>query len=104
MDAIFKNYIDGQFVDAARTFPSIDPSTGRSWATMPSAGEADVDRAVRAAHRAFHDPAWRGLTATQRGRLLYKLGDLVQANAQRLAELETRDTGKIIRETSAQIA
>lgn len=104
MEAVFKNYIDGQFVDAAKTFSSIDPSTGRNWATMPSAGEADVDRAVRAAHRAFHDLAWRGLTATQRGRLLYRLGDLVQANAQRLAELETRDTGKIIRETSAQIA
>jgi aldehyde dehydrogenase (NAD+)/betaine-aldehyde dehydrogenase len=104
MDVAFKNYIDGQFVDAAKTFPSIDPSTGRHWATMPSACEADVDRAVRAAHRAFHDTSWRGLTATQRGRLLYKLGDLVQANASRLAELETRDTGKIIRETSAQIA
>lgn len=104
MDVAFKNYIDGQFVDAAGTFHSIDPSTGRHWATMPSAGEADVDRAVRAAHHAFHDTAWRGLTATQRGRLLYKLGDLVQASARRLAELETRDTGKIIRETSAQIA
>lgn len=104
MDTVFKNYIDGQFVDAAKTFPSIDPSTGKIWARMPASDAADVDRAVTAAHRAFNDKAWSGLTATQRGRLIYKLGDLVQANAKHLAELETRDTGKIIRETSAQIA
>jgi len=104
METVFKNYIDGQFTDAAKTFPSIDPSSGKIWATMPASDAADVDRAVKAAHRAFHDKAWSGLTATQRGRLIYKLGDLVQANAKHLAELETRDTGKIIRETSAQIA
>ena len=68
------------------------------------ASAADVDRAVRAAHRAFHAPEWAGLTATARGKLLNQLADLVQAAAPRLAALETRDTGKIIRETSAQIA
>lgn len=104
MSVRFQNYIDGAFVDAGQSFDSLDPSTGRPWASMPAADPADVDRAVCAAHRAFRDRAWAGLTATQRGRLIHRLGDLIQANAPRLAEIETRDTGKIIRETSAQIA
>jgi acyl-CoA reductase-like NAD-dependent aldehyde dehydrogenase len=99
----FQLYIDGAFADAAQTFESIDPATGEAWAIMPAASEADVNRAVEAADRAFHDGAWSGLTATQRGKLLTRLGDLVAENADRLAELETRDTGKIIRETRAQI-
>ena len=64
----------------------------------------DVNRAVAAAKKAFHDPSWRNLNATQRGKLLYKLADLVEKNASELARLETADTGKIIRETSSQIA
>ncbi|TGP50881.1 aldehyde dehydrogenase [bacterium M00.F.Ca.ET.230.01.1.1] len=100
----FRNYIDGQFTEGACTFDSIDPSTGLPWATMPAATIADVDRAVEAAHRALRSRPWSAMTATARGKLLVKLGDLVAANAGRLAELETRDTGKIIRETRAQIA
>ncbi|MEW6633313.1 MAG: aldehyde dehydrogenase [Pseudomonadota bacterium] len=100
----FRNYIDGQFAEPASTFESIDPSTGLSWATMPAATVADVDRAVEVAHRALRSGLWVSMTATTRGKLLVKLGDLVAANAGRLAELETRDTGKIIRETRAQIA
>ena len=99
----FPLYIDGAFVEAAQTFESLDPASGRAWALMPAASEADIDRAVEAADRAFHDPAWAGLTASQRGKLLMRLGDLVAEHAPRLAELETRDTGKIIRETRAQI-
>jgi aldehyde dehydrogenase (NAD+) len=100
----FQCYINGEFADGEARFESIDPATGRAWAEMPEAREADVDRAVGAAHNALYGGAWPRLTATQRGKLLYKLADLVAANAQKLAELETRDTGKIIRETSAQIA
>ena len=100
----FQQLIDGVFEDGAQGFDSLDPATGTPWARMPMASAADVDRAVRAAHRAFHAPEWAGLTATARGKLLYRLADLVQAAAPRLAALETRDTGKIIRETSAQIA
>jgi aldehyde dehydrogenase (NAD+)/betaine-aldehyde dehydrogenase len=99
----FRLYIDGTFVEGGASFDSLDPATGAAWARMPAATAADVDRAVRAAHRAFDDPAWADLTATQRGKLLMRLGDLVAAHAQELAELETRDTGKIIRETRAQI-
>ncbi len=100
----FQQYIDGQFEDGSARFDSIDPATGKVWASMPEAREADVDRAVKAAEEALWNGAWPALTASARGKLLYRLADLVQAHASRLAELETRDTGKIIRETSAQIA
>ncbi|OHV80878.1 aldehyde dehydrogenase [Ensifer sp. LCM 4579] len=100
----FQCYIDGEFADGEARFESIDPATGLAWAEMPEAREADVDRAVQAAYRALHHGPWPKLSATQRGKLLYKLADLVAENAGKLAELETRDTGKIIRETSAQIA
>lgn len=100
----FEHYIDGKFETGARQFASLSPATGEAWAMMPEATAEDVNRAVAAAHRALNDKAWAGLTATQRGALLYRLADLVAAKAQELAEIETRDTGKIIRETSAQIA
>ncbi|MDX8491602.1 aldehyde dehydrogenase [Mesorhizobium sp. VK22B] len=103
-DALFRNFIDGRFDEPSATFASVDPSTGAPWAKMPAASEADVDRAVEAAHRALRSGPWRTMTATARGKLLVRLGDLVAANVGRLAELETRDTGKIIRETRAQIA
>ncbi|QAX31941.1 aldehyde dehydrogenase [Leisingera sp. NJS204] len=100
----FQQYIGGAFEDAGSTFESLDPATGGPWAQMPNASVADVDRAVCAAEAAFFSPEWAGMSATQRGKLLLRLADLVAENAPRLAELETRDTGKIIRETSAQIA
>lgn len=101
----FQCYIDGRFEDGEARFASLDPASGTAWAEMPESREADVGRAVEAAHRAlYEDAGWSKLTATQRGKLLYRLADLVTENAKTLAELETRDTGKIIRETSAQIA
>ena len=99
----FQQYIDGTFEDATTTFDSVNPATGAVWAKMPAASAADVDRAVQAAHRALSEPAWAALTASARGKLLYRLADLVAENAQQLAELETADTGKIIRETRSQI-
>ncbi|UWQ64989.1 aldehyde dehydrogenase (plasmid) [Leisingera caerulea] len=100
----FQQYIGGAFEDAGSTFESLDPATGKPWAQMPAASAEDADRAVRAAEAAFFSSEWAGMTPTQRGKLLMRLADLVAENAPRLAELETRDTGKIIRETSAQIA
>lgn len=100
----FQQYIDGRFEDGSATFESLDPATGQPWALMPEARSDDVERAVAAAERAFFAPEWANLTATARGKLLLRLADLVQEAAPRLAALETRDTGKIIRETSAQIA
>jgi aldehyde dehydrogenase (NAD+) len=100
----FQQYIDGQFEDAGASFPSIDPATGEQWATMPEARSDDVDRAVEAAHRALRSGPWPAMTPTARGKLLVRLAQLTATNAPALAEVETRDTGKIIRETSAQIA
>lgn len=99
----FQLYIDGQFQDGAATFPSLNPATGTPWADMPEAREVQVNAAVDAAHRAFHSSPWPTMTATQRGKLLMRLADLVAEAAPELARLETRDTGKIIRETTAQI-
>ena len=100
----FQLYIDGAFEDGAGRFPSLDPATAAPWADMPEAREAEVDRAVTAAHRAFVSGPWPKMTATQRGKLLMRLADLVAKAAPELARIETRDTGKIIRETTAQIA
>ncbi|WP_417713717.1 aldehyde dehydrogenase [Pseudophaeobacter arcticus] len=100
----FHQYIGGQFEAGSAQFDSLDPATGDVWAKMPEASPADVDRAVHAAEAAFCGSDWAAMTASQRGKLLLRLADLVAENAPRLAELETRDTGKIIRETSAQIA
>jgi aldehyde dehydrogenase (NAD+) len=100
----FQHYIGGGFADGDSAFDSLDPASGTTWAQMPTATPADVNRAVEAAERAFFSPDWALMTATARGKLLMRLADLIAENAQHLAELETRDTGKIIRETSAQIA
>ncbi len=100
----FQHYIGGVFEDATEHFDSINPATGAPWARMPEATVADVSRAVDAAERAFLSTEWASMTASARGRLLMRLADLIAEAAPRLAKLETRDTGKIIRETSAQIA
>ncbi|MEM8688940.1 MAG: aldehyde dehydrogenase [Pseudomonadota bacterium] len=101
MSTDWKLYIDGEFCDAegGATFDSIDPSTGEVWAKFPAASAADVDRAVEAAQRAFESPEWANMLPTQRGKLLFKLAELVAEHAGEIAELETRDTGKVIRET-----
>ena len=102
----YKMFIGGEWTDAASgaTFESHNPFTGKPWALIPRAGPEDVDRAVRAAHKAFSEGDWPRLTATQRGALLRKLGDLVGPNAKRLAEIEVRDNGKLISEMGAQTA
>ncbi|ENX34735.1 hypothetical protein F889_02024 [Acinetobacter colistiniresistens] len=104
MTSQFQLYINGQFEDGAAQFDSINPATGQVWAKMPEARRDEVNRAVAAATHALQESAWAGLTASQRGKLLYKLADLVEKAAPQLAQYETSDTGKIIRETSSQIA
>ncbi|ENX17811.1 hypothetical protein F895_00534 [Acinetobacter sp. CIP 64.2] len=104
MTSQFQLYINGQFEDGAAQFDSINPATGQVWAKMPEARRDEVNRAVAAATHALQDSAWAGLTASQRGKLLYKLAELIEQAAPQLAQYETSDTGKIIRETSSQIA
>lgn len=103
--ARFQMCIDGQWLDAlsGKTFESLDPSSAQPWALLPDAAEEDVERAVQAAQKAFDDPAWRKLSATARGKLLRRLGDLIAENREHLAQLESRDNGKLIRETRGQV-
>src|SRR5690349_12497875 len=100
----FGHYIDGQEVEPIQgtRLPSEDPFTGEVWATVARGGKEDVDRAVDAAHRAFENRAWRSLTASQRGKLLHSLADLIREHAPRLAEIEQRDNGKLMTEVKAQ--
>jgi aldehyde dehydrogenase (NAD+) len=99
----FQNMVGGRQVEAARTFESFDPYTGKPWALIPADGAAEVDAAVAAASAAFHSRDWRGLNATARGKLLTRLADLIAQDADRLAALETRDNGKLIVEMRAQV-
>jgi aldehyde dehydrogenase (NAD+) len=92
-------FIDGEFVDAldGATFRTIDPHDGSVIADVARAGPADVDRAVIAAAAAF--PAWARMQASARGRLLLRLADLIEANTDELATLESLDTGHPIRDS-----
>jgi acyl-CoA reductase-like NAD-dependent aldehyde dehydrogenase len=80
-----------------RTFETFDPATGRVITTVAQAGAADVDRAVRAARSAFEDGPWRNAPAAERSRLINRLADLVQDNAEELAQLEALDNGKPVK-------
>lgn len=95
----------GSWVDPASGawFESVNPFTANPWALVPRGAKPDVDRAVAAAKAAFYGDAWRKLTATARGALLRRLGDLVASEAQRLAEIETTDNGKLLAEMRAQV-
>jgi acyl-CoA reductase-like NAD-dependent aldehyde dehydrogenase len=99
----FSNIVDGVAKPGGATFESFDPFTGKPWALIPRCGAREVEQAVDAAHKAFRAKEWRGLTASARGRLLVRLADLIAANAERLAALETRDNGKLITEMTAQL-
>jgi aldehyde dehydrogenase (NAD+) len=98
-------YINGKQKEPAGSqyFESFDPYTGKPWALVARGGAEDVNEAVEAAYSAFRSAAWGGLTATARGRLLNRLGDLVAENADRLGRIETRDNGKLLAEMLAQV-
>lgn len=99
----FGNLVDGKQVEASDYFESFDPFTGKPWALIPRCNKADVDAAVEAASRAFHSAEWRRLTASARGKLLVRFADLLIEKAAELAEIETRDNGKLIAEMSGQV-
>ena len=96
--------IGGQWADpvGGQWFPSENPFTGQAWAEIPRGKAEDVDKAVKAAWEAFRGP-WRSMTASARGAVLRRFGDLVAENAERLAELESRDNGKLITEMRGQL-
>ncbi len=96
-----KMLIDGKFVDAksGKTFTTINPATEEVLASIPEGGSQDVDMAVKAARNAFENGPWRKMSAAKRGHLLYKFADLIEKHADELAELETLDNGKPIKES-----
>jgi betaine-aldehyde dehydrogenase len=96
----YQLFIDGKWVDAesGKTFTTPNPSTGETLAEVAEADKADVDKAVAAARRAF-EGKWSRMSARDRGRLLYKLAQLIESKSQELAALETADNGKPIKES-----
>lgn len=84
-------------------FETHNPYTGEAWAEIASGSAADVDAAVQAAHRAFTEGPWSKFTATERGALLRRVGDLIARDARRLAEIEVRDNGKLLAEMLGQL-
>lgn len=97
-----KLFINGEFVESQsqKTFDTYNPATSEVLASVYEAGAADIDLAVRAARKAFDEGPWGKMSASARGRLMYKLADLMEANSEELAQLETLDNGKPIRETT----
>ncbi len=102
----FQHFIDGQDTPPASSqyFPTENPYSGAVWAEVARGNAADVDRAVQAAHTAFESSAWSDLTATQRGKLMFRLAELIQRDAAKLAEIEMRDNGKLAAEVTTQVA
>src|ERR1700693_1435986 len=102
----YQLYINGEFVPApsAATIDVIDPATTEVIARVPDASAADIDRAVKAARVAFDEGPWREVTAQDRGRMLFKLAQIVRDRADELAELETRNSGKPIVEAEFDVA
>ena len=100
----YQLYIDGEWCGAAdgATLHSINPATGKVWAKVAVAGEPEVNRAVAAAKRALTQGAWAEMTATQRGKLLRKLGDLIATKVHQIGDIETIDSGKLAKETRGQ--
>ncbi|MDG2340245.1 MAG: aldehyde dehydrogenase family protein, partial [Paracoccaceae bacterium] len=102
----YQLFIDGQWSDGAdgQVMSSQNPATGDDWATFSCAAPQDVDRAITAARRVLGDPVWRDMTQTQRGKLLYRLADLIEENAVHIGRIETNDSGKLLAETASQSA
>ena len=100
----YQMYIDGQWVnsESEKTFESFNPATEEPWAIIPEAGANDVDRAVKAAHRAFTEGPWANMTATERGKLLRRLAEVLAEHSESLGRAETTDTGKLLKETQWQ--
>jgi phenylacetaldehyde dehydrogenase len=91
-----KMLINSKWVDAVsgKTFPTYDPSTGEVLAQVAEGDRADIDLAVKAARKAFDDGPWRKMTPSERGRLIWKLGDLIDQHLEEFAFLESLDNGK----------
>ncbi len=101
----YQNLVDGQWAGAAsgKLLDVMNPATDEVMARVPEAGAADVDRAVKAARRAF-DEGWRDATGQERGRILFRLAEKMRAELPRLAEIETRNSGKPLVESEYDLS
>ena len=101
----FMQLIDGKPVDAlsGERIDVICPSDGKAFASIPASSGADVDRAVKSARKAFEDGPWARMPAVERGRCLTRLFHLVEKHGDELAALESRDTGKPVRQGRADV-
>jgi aldehyde dehydrogenase (NAD+) len=100
-----KMYIDGQWCDSVsgETFYTINPATTEKIAEIPRGNAEDIDRAVKAARNAFESPEWREMVPAERGRMLYKMSQLIREQKDELARLETLDTGKPIAQSYTDV-
>ncbi|OZI10629.1 betaine-aldehyde dehydrogenase [Bacillaceae bacterium SAS-127] len=98
-----KLFINGKWVESAsgKTFETYNPATGEVLAVVSEAMEQDIEQAVQAARRAFDSGPWSKMSAAERSRLIYLLADKMEENKEELAQLDTLDSGKPIRESSA---
>lgn len=101
----FMNLIDGQSVDSlsGERIDVASPSDGKVFSSIPASNAADVDRAVKSAHKAFEEGPWSRMPAVERGRCLTRLFHLVEKHGDELAALESRDTGKPARQGKADV-
>lgn len=101
----YKMFINGEWVESSsgEYFPSYNPATAEPWCYVAKGSSEDVDRAVQSAHDAFLHSEWANMTYTERGRLVRKLGELIADKADELAEFESLDNGKLIREMRGQL-
>ena len=100
----YQLYIDGSWVSGStnQKMDAQNPANGENWATFDCASKSDVDRAVKSARRALTEKSWFNISQTQRGKLLYKLANLIEENAGIIGQIETNDSGKLLAETSTQ--
>jgi len=101
----YSMHIGGEFTDSTGDdrIPVRNPYNGEEWASVPSGTEEDIDRAVRAANAAFESDAWAEFTQSRRRELLYDIADVVEANLEELARLETKQNGRLFTETQGQM-
>lgn len=102
----YQMWIDGEWTDSAsgKTRAILDPGNGETLGKVPEGNAEDVERAVKAARRAFDDGPWRKTSAQDRGKLLWKIAEGLRARTKEFAELETRNNGKPLRESEFDVA
>ncbi|MCP8615826.1 aldehyde dehydrogenase [Salirhabdus salicampi] len=104
MSKKYQMYINGQWVDSSsgEIFDSVNPYNQKIWATIPQATKGDVNQAITAANHSFHKQ-WKNTSGKERSSLLHNLADIIERNADYMAEIESTDNGKVIRETKHQM-